>query len=236
MGGSLFWRSVCKHFHWLHDGLAWQIGDGKLLCIGLDPFTGIKDDSFILPEHMVVSLQTRGYGRLDNIIHTTTGSPNYWFSSSDFGFTGDDEYTWDRYIDMLRHHGIRLTNQKDQLIWDIASDGIPSAKSLYDHLIKDHCSLQIGGWRHSIWHKHIPLKILCFWWLVLDNAILTWDNLIKREHFGPGICVLCSDGNEDINHIFVHCKYTRYIWSRLEEHYNLTLNWGTHDINGNFIA
>jgi len=130
---------------------------------------------------------------------------------------------------------IRLTNHRDSLIWDIASDGIPTAKTLYDYLIKDQDTPQIAGWKHSYWNKHLPLKILCFWWLVLQHAILTWDNLIKRGHSGPGICVLCWDNTEDINHIFVHCSFTRYIWTRLEEHFNRSFRWGTQDINGNFI-
>ena len=100
-GGSLFWRSVCKNFHRIHNGLTWQIGNGKLVRIGLDPFTGITDNSYMLPEHMVISLQLRGFGRLDKIHCSTVGSPHYWYTSQELGFVGTDMAHWNRYIGML---------------------------------------------------------------------------------------------------------------------------------------
>ena len=55
--GSLFWRNTCKHIHWILNGLAWRIGDGHRMRIGLDPFVGFTDDNYRLPDHMAIALQ-----------------------------------------------------------------------------------------------------------------------------------------------------------------------------------
>ena len=45
-GGSLFWRSTCKHIHWILNGLAWRIGDGHRMRTALDPFAGSTEQSW----------------------------------------------------------------------------------------------------------------------------------------------------------------------------------------------
>jgi hypothetical protein len=34
-------------------------------------------------------------------------------------------------------------------------------------------------WMTNIWSWHIPLRINFFCWLIIENRILTWDNLTK---------------------------------------------------------
>jgi len=58
--------------------------------------------------------------------------------------------------------------------------------------------------------------------------------LVKRGFSGPGICVLCSDNEENIDHIFVFCRYTKYIWSRLVHVYSYAQDWGDLPLTNNF--
>jgi len=136
-GGSIFWRSVCRHIHWILRGLSWQIGNGHSLCIGLDPYASLKDDSYRLPDHMVITLQNRGLDRLANIGQLSDNHNHYWLDNGDLGFTGSDCDIWDRYLGLLYRDGIRLSTNADTLIWDFSLDGCITVKSLYDHMITE---------------------------------------------------------------------------------------------------
>ena len=54
-----------------------------------------------------------------------------------------------------------------------------------------------------------------FFWLIVNGAILTWDNFRKRGWQGLGICVLCSADEECIAHSFLRCLFCFSIWERL---------------------
>lgn len=66
-----------------------------------------------------------------------------------------------------------------------------------------------GGLRFShgnlIWMKKCLLKMRIFMWLVVKNAILTWNNLQKRGWKGPNRCALCKSTYEDGNHLLLTC-------------------------------
>jgi hypothetical protein len=63
-----------------------------------------------------------------------------------------------------------------------------------------------------IWKANIPLKIKVFMWLLSKNAILTKDNMIKKNWQGDQHCKFC-DQYENINHLFFDCSLARYAWS-----------------------
>lgn len=48
-GGSIFWKAIIKSFHQIEDHLAWKVGDGSLVWIGLDPWLG-SGQQHILPQ------------------------------------------------------------------------------------------------------------------------------------------------------------------------------------------
>ena len=233
-GGSIFWRSTCRHFHWIQNGLAWLIGDGKSLRIGLDPYAGATEGSYRLPDHMVIFLQRRGFGRLANIRHPSGELLHYWLDSRDLGFTGLDGVLWDRYIGILSRLGIRLNTNPDYMIWDFSPDGDISARSLYEHMIAELPLQETQWWQHRLWTWNISPKLKCFWWLVLRKSILTWDNLVRRGFIGPGICVLCAENHEDIDHIFVFCRFTRDIWLRLQQVHLFAQDWKEYTLGENF--
>jgi hypothetical protein len=64
----------------------------------------------------------------------------------------------------------------------------------------------------KIWKAEIPLKIKVFMWLLSKNAILTKDNLMKKNWQGDQHCKFC-DQYENINHLFFDCSLARYAWS-----------------------
>jgi len=51
--------------------------------------------------------------------------------------------------------------------------------------------------------------------MAVENKILTWDNLKTRGWEGPSRCHLCNQDTKNINHLFIHCSFTKSVWERL---------------------
>ena len=233
-GGSIFWRSLCRHFHWIRGGLCWLVGDGKLMHTGLDQYVGVQEGSYLLPLPLVRRIQLMGCGRLYQIVNKEIGALSYWKRSCDLGLVGEDARYWDLYLTGLARSGIRLCNRKDQLIWSLFKNGDITAKGLYSYFISVMEPRPSLWWHKRLWKWECPLKIKTFWWLVLNRAILTWDNLKKRGYIGPGICVLCWTHDESIDHLFIFCEFTKLIWSMLGPELDLRHVWGHLDLHSSF--
>jgi zinc-binding in reverse transcriptase len=59
---------------------------------------------------------------------------------------------------------------------------------------------------NCLWKLKLPLKVYCFLWLVVQNKILTTDNLSRKGWVGPLSCVFCQV-NESVNHLFLSCPF-----------------------------
>jgi ribonuclease HI len=54
---------------------------------------------------------------------------------------------------------------------------------------------------------------------------LTWEALRRRGWEGPGICILCKLASEDVNHLLVHCVFSREVWNLLIQSFSLSVDW-----------
>lgn len=63
------------------------------------------------------------------------------------------------------------------------------------------------------WSKILIPKINIFFCLLLQNKILTLDNLMRRGFQLVNRCFLCLDDSESILHLSLHCPFTSNIWS-----------------------
>ena len=68
----------------------------------------------------------------------------------------------------------------------------------------------------------IPYRIF-FLWLVNRNAVLTKDNLIKRNWQGSACCVFCGN-DENINHLFFECSLAKMMWTIMRFAFNIPRN------------
>lgn len=62
-----------------------------------------------------------------------------------------------------------------------------------------------GPYHKKIWKGKIPAKIKIFLWLMMNNAILTKDNLLKRKWTRDPSCYFCEN-DENISHLFFQCS------------------------------
>jgi hypothetical protein len=95
----------------------------------------------------------------------------------------------------------------------------------YNAIMTKQWTAITGGWRKMMWNWEFPLKLKLFFWLVAEYRVLTWENLQIRGHVGPGICQLCKNSGESVNHCFVHCSFTSRVWDNLNMMYPYTIGW-----------
>jgi len=69
-----------------------------------------------------------------------------------------------------------------------------------------------GPYHKKIWKSKIPAKIKKILWLMMNNAILTKDNLLKRKWSGDPSCYFC-DSNETVSHLFFQCSTAKSVWA-----------------------
>jgi hypothetical protein len=98
-------------------------------------------------------------------------------------------------------------NVADPVTWKWCKDGSFSTKSVYNHL----ASGDVGVKFTHIWKAKLPYKIKIFCWLVEEGAILTKDNMVKRNWPGDPTCCFCHE-SETINHLFFQCAVAKVIW------------------------
>lgn len=81
--------------------------------------------------------------------------------------------------------------------------------SLYNALTLN----EAGNIHRMLWKGRIPAKIKIFLWLLENNAaVLTKDNLIKRQPSGDCECCFC-DNDKTIAHLFFTCITSKVVWA-----------------------
>jgi len=108
--------------------------------------------------------------------------------------------------DLLSSFAINSDKDKPKWIW--GNNGLFSVKSMYDQL----CINEVGAQYNLIWKAKLPLKIKIWLWLIEHNAILTKDNLAKKNWSGDIHCLFCNEV-ETIDHLFFVCVSSKYTWS-----------------------
>ena len=63
--------------------------------------------------------------------------------------------------------------------------------------------------------KGMTPKVNIFFWILLQNKVLTIDNLIKRGFVIINRCALCKKDGESVDHITLHYPFTRKIWDNI---------------------
>jgi hypothetical protein len=119
-----------------------------------------------------------------------------------------DDMLTDWQITLSDMRKINFTSNKDSVAWTVGTAGRFSVKSVYNAM-----TFNDSGPSHSkIWKSKIPAKIKIFLWLLLNNAVLTKDNLIKRKWVGNPTCYICNQ-IESASHLFFQCSTAKAVWA-----------------------
>ena len=142
----------------------------------------------------------------------------------DLEMGGEWGHLWNKFITGLEYGRIRLTHQKDSLIWSYNRyAGDISIAMGYDLIVHHYHepSPEHTKVLYMLWYFNIPAKIRCFIWLVVMNRVLTWDNLQRRGWQGPGICTLCRLNEDSVQHLFLDCTISNRVFIVFCEHSGL---------------
>jgi hypothetical protein len=121
---------------------------------------------------------------------------------------------WIRIQDVQLLQGVR-----DSINWKWTQDGSYSTRSAY--------RIQFKGsygrfWTEQIWRAHAENKCKVFTWILLQEKILTADNLQKRGWPHQEHCALCNGPLETGLHLCLLCPFAKAVW-------NIVLSWEHFD-------
>jgi hypothetical protein len=94
-------------------------------------------------------------------------------------------------------------DEEDAIIWQFESSGRFSVQSLCA-IVNNRGIRQILT--PVVWKIIVPLRLHIFLWLLVNNKILTRDNLAKRKKI-----------EENVHHVFFGCYVTRTLWDNISE-------------------
>ena len=135
-----------------------------------------------------------------------------WKKSQDLELPDQWARQWDQYTLTLQSSHIWIFDRTDELIWEKAQHGKYTPKLRYQQLCLQHFQENQKWWQKGIWNLKCPLKAKIFTWCTLANKIPTWDHLQKRQIIGLGWCSLCKDNEENTNHLFLSCIFSKQVW------------------------
>ena len=87
-GVSVFWKGFLLTLPWLGRSLAWKVGNGKNVHIGIDPIIGIFD-MITLPVGFQEFLEDLDITTLSQAHNTLPGLHHYWYMAEDLCIVGD---------------------------------------------------------------------------------------------------------------------------------------------------
>lgn len=209
--GSLIWRSICSTCFILRDGMRWKLGDKESIRFQEDKWcrpSKLED----LPNIRVMKrVCENSFGTLDKHYQTGQDKDKRWRSFEDL--QGLEEEI-QRVKGVLDNQYIPKRSYPDFLVWPLSSKG--------SYMVKDGYNLLMSreGWVKNdllarVWKLGILPKIAAFWWLCLQNKILTMDNLMKQGVQLVNMCVLCKEEAETLDHRCIHCPYSNGIWNEI---------------------
>lgn len=69
------------------------------------------------------------------------------------------------------------------------------------------------------------MKIKCFNWLMMENRIMTWDNIVKRDGIGLNFYNLCKIEAKSMTHLMVQCSFSKQVWKDVLSAFNIPRIW-----------
>ncbi|XP_026451075.1 uncharacterized protein LOC113351275 [Papaver somniferum] len=115
-------------------------------------------------------------------------------------------------------------DQEDKLIWPFTTTGIFTTASTYrmlcdkDILTDNSMGLSQHFWL-SFWKLKVPYKFQFFLWRAIHNVVPVKARIFTHVHNADLHCVLCNHYQiEDLNHVFLHCPFSRAIWQYFLPH------------------
>jgi hypothetical protein len=200
-GASTIWKAVIKSFPVIEGGLAWKVGNGLRVRLGVDPWTG-SEGKHLLSDHLLATLKQKGLNSLNSLADqpSTTLWAQGWKTATTLNLNTEDSTEFENYRNALFLSQIRIREQEDELVWDRNESGIYTPKEGYLQLMQDFSEAEPVWWWKKIWKINGPAKEKLFWWCVLSNKAPTWD-ILQKINFSDQVDAHCARLRENRHYI-----------------------------------
>jgi hypothetical protein len=204
---SLAWHSILAAKDLIQDGLIWRIGNGKSVRIWGGkwipcPTTfSVQSPVFVLGENSTVS----------ELFDREAGGWNVSLIRSIFERHEDDVICG---LPMSRY------NCPDRMIWRVTKTSDFTVQSAYflekERKVseKGESSNRFGDdnyWR-TLWGLKIPNAAKVFLWRACNNILPTKENLLRKGITKDGLCLICGQYTETVQHILWECISVEDVW------------------------
>jgi hypothetical protein len=199
--GSIIWSATWKNKSLIHDHRFWEIRDGRSTLFWAHSWQQLPK---LHSNPRFLSLKADVQEMHGSKVH------HYWANDP----VSLDWWSWSLnpyHIPLcnclhvaclqneLFHRKIKFSMLLDRLRW-----GLPSSRALQSERSLLHTCLAFlplyDIWA-KIWKANLWPKVATFLWLVAHGKILTQDHLLHRGFSGPGLCTLCHNGSESVDHL-----------------------------------
>ena len=200
------WRGILAGRNLLVTNLSKAIGDGETTSIWKDPWLSCQSPA-------------RPIG--------PTKEEHQDLVVADFLCRGTSDWNVQRIMEVLPQYLPDILRIKpsifgspDSFVWLAARSGAYSAKSGYyvatsmEFLVHREPAQPAPNQNlyKAIWASKISPKLHLFLWKITQGAIALGDNLARRGITNNITCRQCGEP-ETADHLFLHCTFTRQIWS-----------------------
>lgn len=98
-----------------------------------------------------------------------------------------------------------------------------TAKEDYNRILSKQTTQDASSFPYKcVWVRYVPPKQRVFVCYVLHNAIPIVNNLLKKGcDIQETRCSLCSLAVENVDHLLLHCGYTKHIWEYFSSHFGI---------------
>jgi hypothetical protein len=159
--------------HIIKRWLAWLIGCGKQVILGMDPFIG-DNASYRLLGPLIQHLNNQHIYTLAQVAAPNdVGNNQRWLEAIHLGLTREMATEWSNFLLVLKSSGISLNNSKDKIVWSWnRAMGTVTTNLAYQSITFSNTMEDNIWWFKSIWKVNIPSKIICFMWLCLKDCMI----------------------------------------------------------------
>jgi hypothetical protein len=206
---SYSWQSIIKARWILKKGCCWLIGNGKDI--------NIWEDNWLHPQGSSATWTPKppntNLTKVSDLINPSNNDWDRQLISQIFFPIEAEKITQ---IPLLN------TMDNDRISWQGTNDGNYTVKSGYNAQIEWETNNPTTGqastntkehqaWK-NMWKANVPPKQTHLMWQILQGAIPTKPNLIKKGITCDSLCPRCEEATETIEHTFLHYEWVKQIW------------------------
>lgn len=103
-------------------------------------------------------------------------------------------------------------DEEDKIAWKWTADGQYNTNSAYKVQF-------LGSYRRyrtsDIWRAQAENKCTIFTWILIQNKVLTSDNLAQCGWPHQDACALCNGPLETGYHLYIACPFAQTVWNQI---------------------